>query len=429
MQVGHPVAQLGDVHTRELRDVLVVHIEVQGLLVEAVAVALGALGAREELSGPLLRLARGAVLLLQLDIFHQTVVGEEVVVRAQGLGLDVEPLVGAVHDVVDGLVGHLVERGVEVDAVFLAYCGNLPEYEGVLVFSQWQDAPVAYRERCVGHDLVAVDDVHIAQALALVAGPLGRVEREVVRCRVEIRQPRLGVHQGLAVVARLAGVGIEYHELPVALLEGQLGSVLQALGVFGGHFQAVDHELHAVVLVAVELHAKGDFLYLAVDAHIDVALFAQLLKEVFVVTLAVLDQRGKDIDATAVISLENEAQYLLDRVFHHGLAREVAAGLAGARIEQAQVVVDLGGGAHSRARVFVGRLLPDRYHRVQARYLVYVGALEHAQHVAGIGRERLQIPPLSLGKDGVEGQRRLAAAAQPGYHREFVVRYLYIYVF
>ena len=39
-----------------------------------------------------------------------------------------------------------------------------------------------------------------------------------------------------------------------------------------------------------------------------------------------------------------------------------------------------------------------------------------------ISRERLDIFPLSLRVNGVEGQRRLARAAQPGDHDQFVAR-------
>ncbi len=429
MQVGHPLAQLRYVHRGELGNVLAVDAEVQRLAVEAVAVALGAHGARKELSGPLLGLVGRLVALLQLQVFHQSVVRQEVVARAHGLGLDGQALVGAVHNLVDGLVGHTGERRVERDAILLANGLHLPEYERVFVFAQRQNAALANRERRVGHHLLAVDDVDVAQALAAVAGALRRIEREVVGGRLHIRQPRVGIHERLAVVAQLAAFGVEHHQLVAALLEGELHRVAQAGLVFAGHAQAVHHQLYVVVAVAVELHAKGDFLHLAIDAHVHVALFAQLLKQVFVVALAVLHQRRKNVDFAAVVAVENEVENLVDRILHHLLARQVGVGVTHARKQQAQVVVDLGGGANGASRIFVDGLLPYRNHGVQTRDFVNVGALEHAQHVAGVGRKRLEVAPLPLGKNRVEGQRRLAAAAEPRDHREAVVRNVDVDIF
>ncbi len=55
--------------------------------------------------------------------------------------------------------------------------------------------------------------------------------------------------------------------------------------------------------------------------------------------------------------------------------------------------------------------------------MVYVRALERAQHIAGVGGKRLYVAALPLGEDCVEGQRRLTAAAETGDHTQLIVRY------
>src|SRR6185437_15033738 len=47
-----------------------------------------------------------------------------------------------------------------------------------------------------------------------------------------------------------------------------------------------------------------------------------------------------------------------------------------------------------------------------------------AQELPGVGREGLDVAPLALGVDGVEGERRLAGAREPGEHDEPVARKL-----
>jgi hypothetical protein len=93
-------------------------------------------------------------------------------------------------------------------------------------------------------------------------------------------------------------------------------------------------------------------------------------------------------------------------------------GLAGAAEQQAQVVLDLGDRAHGRAGVVAGRLLVDRDRRRQALDRIDIGLVDLAQELARVGREALDVAALPLGKDRVEGQGALAAAAHAGEHHQ-----------
>ena len=97
---------------------------------------------------------------------------------------------------------------------------------------------------------------------------------------------------------------------------------------------------------------------------------------------------------------------------------------ADAGVEQAQVVVDLGDRADGRAGVAAGRLLVDRDRRRQALDDVDVGLVHLPEELAGVRRQRLDVAPLALGVDRVEGQARLARAGQPGEHDQPVARQL-----
>ena len=380
------------------------------------------------MSSPLLGRTRGGIVLLHLDILYQTVKGEEIVARREGLGAQVQALVGAIEDVVQRLFGEFIQRGVEGAAIFFTDGRYLPKDLHILVFAQRQDAAIADVQGHVGHDLVTVDDIDISQSLAMRAGAQGRVEREIVRCRFHVGQSRGGIHERPAIVAYFVGFGIEYHQLSVALLESQVNGVFQAFTVLVGHLQAIDNKFHTVVHIAVQLHAKGDFPQHPIDPDVDVSLLAEILEQVLVVSLAVLDKRGHDVDAVSLVTLHNQRQYLVDGVFHHALSRQVGIGVGSAGIQESQVVIDLGCGAHGAARVAVDRLLPYRDDGTQAGNLVHVGALEHPHHVTGIGREGFQVSALPLGKHGVKCQRRLAAATQPRHYREAVVRNLNVNV-
>ncbi len=185
-------------------------------------------------------------------------------------------------------------------------------------------------------------------------------------------------------MARLVKLHVVDHHLFFALAQGFVDAVAQALHV-GGSLEAVDHKLDGVVAVAVEFHAVGDLEHLSVDSDVEVAFLAEALEQFLVVSLAVFDKRGEYVDPAVGVVLRYEAYDLLVGVFDHRLARNVAARLSGACVEQSEEVVDLGGGAYGASRIAVDGLLLDGYDRVEACDLVDVGAFERSEHVAGVG--------------------------------------------
>src|SRR5580698_11455453 len=84
---------------------------------------------------------------------------------------------------------------------------------------------------------------------------------------------------------------------------------------------------------------------------------------------------------------------------------------AAARVEQAEVVVDLGGGGDGGARVARLVLLLDGDGGGEAVHVVDVGLFDALEKLARVGGERFDVAALALGVDGVEGERGLAGAA------------------
>ncbi len=79
-------------------------------------------------------------------------------------------------------------------------------------------------------------------------------------------------------------------------------------------------------------------------------------------------------------------------------------GDADAGVEKPKIVVYLGDRPHGAPGVMGGPFLVDRDGGGEPLYLVHVWLLHLAQELAGVGGEGLDITPLSLGVDGVEGQ-------------------------
>ncbi len=95
-------------------------------------------------------------------------------------------------------------------------------------------------------------------------------------------------------------------------------------------------------------------------------------------------------------------------------------GAADAGEEQSQIVVDLGDGADGGAGVAAGAFLVDRDGGGETVDVVDVRFLHLTEELAGVGGEGLDVAALTLGEDGVEGERGFAGAGETGEDDEVV---------
>src|SRR2546426_11497152 len=84
------------------------------------------------------------------------------------------------------------------------------------------------------------------------------------------------------------------------------------------------------------------------------------------------------------------------------------------RVQQPQIVVDLGYRADGGARVMARRLLLDGDGRRQALDQVDVGLFHQLQELARVRRQRLDVAPLPFRVQRVEGERALARTREAG---------------
>ena len=187
-------------------------------------------------------------------------------------------------------------------------------------------------------------------------------------------------------------------------------------------FNAVHHDFNVVSLVAVHHHPKLDFAHHTIHTNTGEACLTNVFEQFAVVAFSGSDRWRQNDDAPTVKFFEDQVGDLLLGVTHHAFARIVGIGLAYSCVEQAQEVVDLSDGAHCGAWVFVHALLLNADDRAEACDLVYIRTFHVADELSRVCRETLHITALSLGIDGVEGQRRLAASADAGDDYEGVAR-------
>ncbi len=270
---------------------------------------------------------------------------------------------------------------------------------------------VGDRERRIGDEQVGVDLLLVAEPGAARAGAVRRVEREDPR--LELGQPDAveRAREPLREGQRLAVDHVD-HDEPVGERERRLDRVGQPVADVLLEDEPVDHDLDRVLELLVELDLLLELALLAVHLHAREALAAQVLEDVLVLAFPVTDDRSVDRELRPLGELEHLVDDLLHRLPGDRASALGAVRLADPRVEQAQVVVDLRDRAHRGARVPRGRLLVDRDGRREPVDRVHVGLLHHLEELARVGRERLDVAPLPLRVDRVEGKRGLARAGE-----------------
>ncbi len=190
----------------------------------------------------------------------------------------------------------------------------------------------------------------------------------------------------------------------------------------GRQHQAVDHQLDVVLELLVELGRRVDLVQLAVDLDPLEARAQQLGHFLPVLALAAAHDRAQQVEPRPLRHGHHAVDHLRDGLALDRQAGGRRVGDADAGEQEAQIVVDLGDGADRRARVLRGRLLLDRDRGRQAGDEIDVRLLHQLEELARVGRQALDVATLAVGVDGIEGERALAGAGQPGDHHQPVAR-------
>ena len=330
---------------------------------------------------------------------------------------DMHLLVATLQNCLARLGRQLAPRCVDVEAHRLAEAGQHPgEVLRGVPHRPGRHRALGQGAIRVGHHQIGIDFFADAQTDTLRAGAVGRVERERPGLQVVDGQ---GVPVGagqllgeplLAVVGVVVVVDELQHHDAVGQVQRGLDRIGQPLLGAGLDGQAVDHHLDVVLLLLLQLRRIGQRMHHAVDPHPAVALRVEFFEEVGELALTGPHHRGQHLEAGALGHHQHLVDDLLRSLAGDPLTADRAVRCAGPGVQQTQVVVDLGDGADRRPRVAVGRLLVDGHRRGQPLDEVDVRLVHLPEELAGVGRERFDVAPLPLGKDGVERQRRLSRA-------------------
>jgi hypothetical protein len=256
-----------------------------------------------------------------------------------------------------------------------------------------------------------VNDDTLSEAPAGGAGAVGAVEGEEAGLQRGQRHAADNAGEALAQHPGLVAVAAVQQQGAFAELEGQLHGVGEAPPDALLEDEAVDHHVEVVRFLPVEHQVVTELDELAVDAGSDKPLAAEPFQLQLELAFAAAGDGGEEDNAGALPHLQDGIDDLLDRLGLDGEAAPGAVGLADPGEEESKIVRDLGDGADGGARALADRLLVDGDGGREPLDGLDVRLGELLQKLSCVGAQALDVAPLSLGVDGVEGQGGFSRAA------------------
>src|SRR6266446_2292749 len=331
-----------------------------------------------------------------------------------------------------------VRRRVAVQKHVLDVCGKFFEgrfeIEAVRVGAQleraledrgtgaWAEVAVKKRAAPIIDDPRRIEIVFRAEAVAGGACAVRRIETEGARFKLRNGNAAIGARELFRKSMFLAANDGDGDE-PACQFERRGDRLLKARGNALLNQQAVHDNFDGVILAFVERRKIVKLVKLAIDADADVAILRKFFEFLAIRAFSSADDGREDHDAVvglANLAVQNGLHDLLA-----GLARDRFAAIramrhADGRVDDAEIIVNLGDGADGGARRPRGGFLFDGDRRGKAFDDVDFRALHLVEELARVGGERFDVAALAFGIDSVEGERGFARAGKAGDDREAV---------
>ena len=195
------------------------------------------------------------------------------------------------------------------------------------------------------------------------------------------------------------------------------------------HNQAVHHDFNGMLFIFIWFNLFGQLIEQTIHTHTDIATPARVLKYFLILSLFPTHHWRENLDTTAHWQGENLVEDLVNGLLPNLFPTDGTVWCADTRPQQAQVVVNFCYGSYGRAWIFARGFLVDGDSRGQTVNIVHIGLLHLSEKHPCIRGQALHIATLSLGIDGIKGERGLTRARKPCHHHQFVAWNLHINIF
>ena len=276
----------------------------------------------------------------------------------------------------------------------------------------------------VGNELFHGDPLHIADTRTMGTSTGGIIEGKDTRLQLAEGDTMLltsvGLGKGQLLLGFISAGDSQDGETTLGGGQGVLHRIGQARADALLHDQTVYHDLDAVLFILVQLDVLGQIVDASVHANTNVTLFLGIGQHLLVHTLLGSDHRRQHHEAGAIGELQNAVYDLVNGLLTDLLAAHGTMGNTHTGVEEAKIVVDLGDRAHGGAGVLGGGLLVNGDGRGQSLDEIHVGLVHLTQKHAGVGGQGLHESAVSLGVDGIKGQRGFTRSRKSRHDHQLV---------
>ena len=211
--------------------------------------------------------------------------------------------------------------------------------------------------------------------VAMLAGEVLGIALDVPLCLVAIR-----IHLG------------DVHH-PPAKIERLLNRLGDARSCSGLDDVPIDHHLDRVLAAVVDGRRLIDGIALAIDAQPRVTSAANFLPQGFVLLLPLSFQRSHDVKLCPLFERQHLVDDLVGGLRSHRATAVGAMAFAQSRVEDSEIIVDLGDSADRRARAFARCLLLNTDGRRETGDLFDLRFLDLTQELSRVATQTLDITP------------------------------------
>ena len=163
-----------------------------------------------------------------------------------------------------------------------------------------------------------------------------------------------------------------------------------------------------MLLITVEI----DFIIQRIDRSVHTgahkAGLTNFLEDRLISSFASTHDRRENQNSACIGKRFDGIHNFLRGLLHHFSPTNWTMRNSGARVKQAEVIIDFGHGSHCRARIVRRAFLVNGYCRRESVNVIHIGLIHLTEELTRIRRKRFNIASLTFSKDGVECQRGFA---------------------
>ena len=203
-------------------------------------------------------------------------------------------------------------------------------------------------------------------------------------------------------------IGFIGQEQYAYLALGKLSCLLNAFNNATQRIRTDNNTVDDNLNIVLERFTKRDFFIkftdYAVNTNARKSFFAQVFKELDVLTFAAQNNRSQNIGSASLTRLKDFIGNLICCLAFNNASTLRAVRSTHTSIQKTQIIIDFCNSTYGRARISRSSLLVNRYSWRKTVDRVKIWLIHLSQELTGIAGQRLNVAALSLCVNGVKGK-------------------------